>query len=98
VVWSADAWLYDLSDLRLILPTPPIYNDEALLGNGGPVARKVANLDPEIVITEGTARQGHPEINSVLAASYQDVDESGSEIVWLRNDLVASVMGPTELG
>ena len=98
VVWSADAWLYDLNNLQLLLPTPPIYNDEALLGNGGPLAQKVADLDPEIVITEGTARQGHPEINSVLNDGYQDVDESGSEIVWLRNDLVASVMGPTGLG
>jgi 4-amino-4-deoxy-L-arabinose transferase-like glycosyltransferase len=98
VVWSADAWLYDLDDLQLVLPTPPIYNDEVLLGNDGPVAQKVADLDPEIVITEGSARQAYPEINSVLNDGYQEVDESGSEIVWLRNDLVASVMGPTGLG
>jgi 4-amino-4-deoxy-L-arabinose transferase-like glycosyltransferase len=98
VVWSADTWLYDLSDLQLLLPTPPIYNDEVLLGNDGPVAQKVADLDPEIVITEGSARQASPEINSVLNDGYQEVDESGSEIVWLRNDLVASVMGPTGLG
>jgi hypothetical protein len=98
VVWSADAWLYDLDDLQLLLPTPPIYNDEVLLGNDGPVAQKVADLDPEIVITEGSARQAYPEINSVLNDGYQEVDESGSEIVWLRNDLVASVMGPTGLG
>jgi hypothetical protein len=98
VVWSTDAWLYDLSDLQLILPTPPIYNDEALLGNDGPVAQKVADLDPEIVITEGSARRAYPEIDSVLNDGYQEVDESGSQIVWLRNDLVASVMGPTGLG
>ena len=35
VVWSADAWLYDDNQLQLMLPTPPIYNDEALLGNTG---------------------------------------------------------------
>jgi len=35
VVWSADAWLYDLDDLQLLLPTPPIYNDEHLLGSDG---------------------------------------------------------------
>jgi hypothetical protein len=98
VVWSADAWLYELSDLQLLLPTPPIYNDEVLLGNEGPVAHKVADLDPEIVITEGSARRADPEINSALNDRYQEVDESGSEIVWLRNDLVASVMDPTELG
>ncbi|MGA9112362.1 MAG: hypothetical protein WB802_01000, partial [Candidatus Dormiibacterota bacterium] len=98
VVWSADAWLYELNELQLLLPTPPIYNDEALLGNDGPVAQKVADLDPEIVITEGSARQAYPEINSVLNDGYQEVDESGSEIVWLRNDLVASVMGSAGLG
>jgi len=98
VVWSADAWLYELSDLQLLLPTPPIYNDEVLLGYDGPVAQKVADLDPEIVITEGSARQAYPEINSVLNDGYQEVDKSGSEIVWLRSDLVASVMGPTGLG
>ena len=52
----------------------------------------------EIVITEGSTMQAYPEINSVLNDGYQEVDESGSEIVWLRNDLVASVMGPTGLG
>ena len=98
VVWSADAWLYELNELQLLLPTPPIYNDEALLGNDGPVAQKVADLDPEIVITEGSARQAYPEINSVLNDGYQEVDELGSEIVWLRNDLVASVMGSAGLG
>ena len=40
VVWSADAWLYDDNQLQLVLPTPPIYNDESLLGNHGPVARR----------------------------------------------------------
>jgi hypothetical protein len=34
----------------------------------------------------------------VLTTGYQDVDASGSEIVWLRDDLVTSVMGPTGLG
>ena len=98
VVWSADAWLYDLDDLQLLLPTPPIYNDEQLVGDDGPLVAKVADLDPAIVITEGSARHAYPEINSVLNDGYTDVDESGSEIVWLRNDLVASVMGPPGLG
>jgi len=98
VVWSADAWLYELNDLQLLLPTPPIYNDEVLLGNDGPVAQKVADLDPEIVITEGSARRADPEINSVLNDAYQEVGESGSEIVWLRDDMVASVMDPSGIG
>ena len=98
VVWSADAWLYELNDLQLLLPPPPIYTDEVLLGNDGPVAQKVADLDPEIVITEGSARRADPEINSVLNDAYQEVDESGSEIVWLRDDMVASVMDPSGIG
>ena len=98
VVWSADVWLYELDDLQQLLPTPPIYNDEHLLGYDGPVAQEVADLEPSIVITEAQSRTSWPEINSVLTTGYQDVDTSGSEIVWLRHDLVASVMGPTGLG
>jgi 4-amino-4-deoxy-L-arabinose transferase-like glycosyltransferase len=98
VVWSADAWLYDMADLQLLLPTPPIYNDEQLLGNHGPVAQRVTELEPALVITDGASVTYWPEISSLLAAGYKQVDESGSEIVWLRDDLVASVMGPTGLG
>jgi hypothetical protein len=98
VVWSSDAWLYDLDDLQLLLPTPPIYNDETLVGSDGPLARKVADLAPEIVVTEGASRAAWPEINAVLASDYQAVDQSGTEIVWLRSGLVAAVMGPTGPG
>jgi 4-amino-4-deoxy-L-arabinose transferase-like glycosyltransferase len=98
VVWSADAWLYDMNDLQLLLPTPPIYNDEHLVGYDGPLAQKVADLDPAIVITEGQSRTDWPEIDPVVDTGYTDVDESGSEIVWLRDALVASVMGPPGLG
>jgi 4-amino-4-deoxy-L-arabinose transferase-like glycosyltransferase len=98
VVWSADVWLYDLDDLQLLLPTPPIYNDEHLLGYDGPVAQRVAELEPALVITDGDGVTDWPEISSVLAAGYEQVNQSGSEIVWLRDDLVASVMGPTGLG
>ena len=98
VLWSADAWLYDLNDLQLLMPTPPIYNDEHLLGYQGPVAQKVADLEPALVITESQSVASWPEIDPVLAAGYKNVDESGSEIVWLRDDLVASVVGPTGLG
>jgi hypothetical protein len=96
VVWSADAWLYDENQLQLILPTPPIYNDETLLGNYGPVARRVAALAPEVVVTEGSSRQSYPEINSVLTAGYQEVDQSGTEIVWVRNGAVAAVTASPE--
>ncbi len=91
VVWSADAWLYDDNQLQLILPTPPIYNDEALFGNYGPLGHKVAELDPEVVVTEGSSRQSYPEINSVLTTGYREVDQSGTEIVWVRDGLVAAV-------
>ena len=98
VVWSSDAWLYELDNLQLVLPTPPIYNDEVLLGYSGPVAEEVAALGPVLVITEGSARTAYPEIDSVLSSAYQQTDEVGSEIVWVRNDMVASVTGPTGLG
>jgi hypothetical protein len=98
VVWSSDSWLYALDDLQLLLPTPPIYNDEQLLGYDGPVAAKVAVLDPEIVVTEGESRISWPEIDPVLATGYTDVAQSGSEIIWLRDDAVAAVMGPVDLG
>lgn len=91
VVWSADAWLYDENQLQLVLPTPPIYNDESLLGNHGPVARRVAALDPEVVITEGSSRQSYPEINAVLTAGYREVDQSGTEIVWVQDGMAAAV-------
>ena len=98
VVWSADSWLYDDNQLQLILPTPPIYNDEALLGNYGPVARRVAELDPEVVVTEGSSRQSYPEINSVLTARYREVDQSGTEIVWVQDGMVAAVTASPAAG
>ncbi len=93
VVWSSDAWLYDTNDLQLVLPTPPIYNDNLLLGSD--LATRVAQLTPELVITEGAARSEWPAINGVLSADYQEMDHSddGNEIVWLRDDLVASLPG-----
>ncbi len=98
VVWSSDAWLYDDNQLQLVLPTPPIYNDEVLLGFDGQVAQKVGELQPQLIITEGSARQAYPDINPVLASGYQAVEQSGSEILWVRDDLVAAVVGATGLG
>ena len=34
----------------------------------------------------------------MLAAGYQEVDQSGSEILWVRADMVAAVEEPTGLG
>ena len=98
VVWSDDAWLYDDNQLQLMLPTPPIYNDEALLGNYGPVARRVTELDPEVVVTEGASRKSYPEINSVLTAGYREVDQSGTEIVWVQDGMVAAVLASSGAG
>ena len=95
VVWSSDAWLYDENQLQLLLPTPPIYNDEVLLGFDGPLAQRVAALQPEIVITEGESLAQWPEISPVLAAGYQQVDQSGTEILWVRDGMVAAVVGGT---
>ncbi|MGA8016388.1 MAG: hypothetical protein WCB85_10770, partial [Candidatus Dormiibacterota bacterium] len=91
VVWSADAWLYDTNDLQLLLPTPPIYNDNLLLGAA--LASVVCELAPSLVVTEGTARAEYPSINAVLTADYKEMDHSddGNEIVWVRDDLVASL-------
>src|SRR5262249_14180362 len=46
VVWSSDAWIYALAQLPNRMPTPPIYNDEVLLGENGPVADYVGRLNP----------------------------------------------------
>jgi 4-amino-4-deoxy-L-arabinose transferase-like glycosyltransferase len=91
VVWSADAWLYDEGHLQLLLPTPPIYNDEVLLGSDTQLGHDVGSLAPQIVITEGVARLQWPSINGVLSSAYQAVEQSGDEIVWVRDDLVTSL-------
>ena len=91
VVWSSDAWLYETNDLQLVLPTAPIYNDNVLLGSD--LAPMVAALTPDLIVTEGHARSAWPSINGVLSADYQEMDHSddGNEIVWVRDDLVASL-------
>src|ERR1035441_9096063 len=64
VIWSADVWLYSISDFTVIMPTPPIYNDATLLGSYGAAAQRIAALAPEIVVTEGTTLAADPEIRS----------------------------------
>jgi hypothetical protein len=91
VAWSSDAWLYLMADLPLSLPTPPIYNDEVLLGNQGQVAKAVANIDPDIVVTSDDALEGFPEVKPLLAADYRVVDREQWNSVWLRDDIALPV-------
>ncbi len=89
VVWSADAWPYLTADLQLVLPTAPIYNDEVLYGQNGPVAERVAELQPEMIITSGYAVIEFPEINPLLRRHYHRVFRSGVDSVWLRDGTAA---------
>lgn len=91
VVWSSDAWLYDLDDLQLLVPTPPIYNDATLLGSAASLAQRVAAWEPEVVVAEGRSQAEYPQIGPVLNGAYTEVDRAGSESVWVRNDMVAAV-------
>ncbi|HSP64966.1 MAG TPA: glycosyltransferase family 39 protein [Candidatus Deferrimicrobium sp.] len=84
VVWSSDSWVYSLADLAVLMPTPPIYNDEVLLGNNGPVASAVASLHPTLIIVSDDAELQWPEIKIVLDGAYQRVFRSGPVVVWLR--------------
>ena len=87
VVWSRDAWVHLLADLPVLLRTAPIYNDEILLGTGGPVADRVAALSPELVVTSDDAVADYPEITPLLQTRYRQVLRSGPDTVWLRNDI-----------
>jgi Dolichyl-phosphate-mannose-protein mannosyltransferase len=86
VAWSSDAWLYVMADLPLSLPTPPIYNDEVLLGSQGQVAQAVADLDPDMIITSDDALTNFPEVEPLLNSRYRVVDREQWNTVWLRND------------
>jgi hypothetical protein len=75
-----------LADLPLLLPTPPIYNDMTLLGQNGQVAARVAELNPEIIITADDAELQFPEVNSVLHR-YRVVQYESHVTVWIRQDV-----------
>jgi hypothetical protein len=86
VVWSSDAWVYSLADLPVLMPTPPIYNDEVLLGNNGPVATAVAAINPTLIVVSEDAQLQWPEITSVLdGGAYHRVFVSGPIAIWLRS-------------
>ena len=66
VVWSYDAWIYALANLQIIMPTPPIYNDEVLLGSGGPVEAYVAAKQPVLIMVDVKSQVLFPEITTLL--------------------------------
>ncbi|MBV8529532.1 MAG: glycosyltransferase, partial [Candidatus Dormibacteraeota bacterium] len=88
VVWSSDAWVYALAQLPNMMPTPPIYNDEVLLGQNGPVASYVANLNPQVIVTSLDALVEFPEIQNLLNTKYVASFWYNPNTVWVRADLV----------
>lgn len=91
VVWSSDAWVYALADLPNLMPTPPIYNDEVLLGINGEVAQYVSNLDPVVIVTSTDALAEFPEIQKVLSANYVGSFWYYPNTVWLRADVATQL-------
>lgn len=90
VVWSSDSWLYFEADLPLLMPTGPIYNDElAVLGQNGEVARRVAEINPEVIITSSDDTTTYPDIKPLLARRYHWVFQSGVDGIYLRNGTTA---------
>jgi 4-amino-4-deoxy-L-arabinose transferase-like glycosyltransferase len=90
VVWSSDAWVYALANLEILLPTPPIYNDEVLLGFHGPVEEFVAGARPVVIVTAHDALQQYPEISKLLnGVLYINEFESYPDAVWVRADSAA---------
>lgn len=91
VVWSSDAWVYALAKLPNLMPTPPIYNDEVLLGQNGPVATYVANLDPQVIVTSVDALVEFPEIQNLLTSKYVASFWYSPDTVWVRADLAPQI-------
>ena len=84
VVWSSDAWVYLLADLPVQLPAAPIYNDVVLLGSGDAVARRVAIIDPDIIVTSDDALYQWPEIRPLLDSDYMLAYTSAVNRVYMR--------------
>ncbi len=92
VIWSSDAWVYALADLQIVLPTPPIYNDEVLLGFNGPVEQFVASARPVVIVTAADSLQQYPEISRLLdGITYVRAFDSYPDTVWLRADAAAKL-------
>jgi hypothetical protein len=90
VVWSSDAWPYLLADLPVLLPTPPIYNNFAVLGTNGEVTARVATLAPEIILTSDNEVAAFPEIETLLKSHYHQVFSNGPDHVFLRDDVASA--------
>jgi 4-amino-4-deoxy-L-arabinose transferase-like glycosyltransferase len=87
VVWSYDAWVYALANLQVDMPTPPIYNDEVLLGSGGPVEQYVAARRPILIVVDAEAQVLFPEIGKLLGSGeYVNEYKSDPDTVWVRAD------------
>jgi 4-amino-4-deoxy-L-arabinose transferase-like glycosyltransferase len=92
VVWSYDAWIYALANLQIIMPTPPIYNDEVLLGSGGPVETYVAAKQPVLIMVDVKSQVLFPEITTLLnSGEYIDEYQTYPYTVWVRADSVSRV-------
>jgi hypothetical protein len=92
VVWSSDAWVYALANLQIVLPTPPIYNDEVLLGFNGPVEEAVASARPVVIVTSEDSLQQYPEIATLLdGVQYINEFQRYPDAVWVRADAAAQL-------
>jgi 4-amino-4-deoxy-L-arabinose transferase-like glycosyltransferase len=91
VVWSSDAWVYALADLQDDMPTPPIYNDEVLLGINGQVATYVAGMQPVVIVTSLDAVQEFPEIQHVLNSGYTATYFTFPDTIWVRTDIASQL-------
>jgi 4-amino-4-deoxy-L-arabinose transferase-like glycosyltransferase len=98
VVWSSEVWVYSLARLPVLVPTPPIYNDEVLLGGDSQVATLVEGLRPTLIIVTDDAVQNWPSISRLLdGVTYQRVLTSAPESVWLRAGTPAAPTPPVSL-
>ncbi len=90
VVWSWDAWIYALANLQIIMPTPPIYNDQVLLGSGGPVETYVAARQPVLIMVDLKSQILYPEITKLLdSGEYIEEYQTYPYTVWVRADSVS---------
>jgi 4-amino-4-deoxy-L-arabinose transferase-like glycosyltransferase len=90
VVWSYDAWIYALANLQIVLPTPPIYNDEVLLGPDGPVETYVAMKQPVLIMVDAKSLVLYPDIRTLLnSGEYIDEYQTYPYTVWVRADSVS---------
>lgn len=81
VVWSSDAWPYLLADLDDIMPTPPIYNNFALIDGG--VGAYVRQEAPRVIVTSDAETAMYPEIMAVLRDDYREAFSAAPDHVWV---------------